>query len=64
MDPVRHSETTLDINLRRRRRRELDEVKKTMQKLDISDSQQAVAELESVLAQLENLAQEVRQTMG
>lgn len=50
--------------MRRRRRRELDEVKKTMQKLDINDSQQAVAELESVLAQLENLAQEVRQAMG
>ncbi|XP_050712149.1 myoferlin-like isoform X3 [Eriocheir sinensis] len=58
VDPVRHSETTLDINLRRRRRRELDEVKKAMQNLDISDSQQAVAELESVLIQLENLAQE------
>lgn len=60
VDPVRHSETSLDIHLRARRRRELDEVKKAMQGLDTSDPQQAVNELESVLARLENLAQEVR----
>lgn len=64
VDPVRQSETSLDIHLRGRRRKELDDVKKAMQGVDTSDPQQAVAELESVLSRLENLAQEVRNAVS
>ena len=60
MDALRHSETSLDIHLRGRRRRELDDVKKTMKALDTSDPQHMIEELESVLGCLENLAVEVR----
>ncbi|XP_063877560.1 myoferlin-like isoform X2 [Scylla paramamosain] len=58
VDALRHSETSLDIHLRGRRRRELDEVKKAMQALDTSEPQHVIEELESVLGCLENLAVE------
>ena len=58
---MRHAETSLDINLRVRRRRELDQVKKAMQELDATDTQLVTGELESVLGRLESLAVEVRQ---
>ncbi|XP_069958116.1 myoferlin isoform X4 [Cherax quadricarinatus] len=58
VDPVRHTETSLDRHLRDRRRLELDQMKTTVLKVDTSDPQQVVVELESALDTLEVLAQE------
>ncbi|KAG0722542.1 Myoferlin [Chionoecetes opilio] len=58
VDPVRHTETSLDTHLRGRRRRELDSVREAVQGMDVADPQHVVEELESVLGQLELLAEE------
>nr|XP_045583890.1 myoferlin-like isoform X6 [Procambarus clarkii] len=63
VNPVRHVETSLDRHLRDRRRLELDKLKDAIGKVDGSNPQQVIVELESAVERLEILAQEPQSSM-
>lgn len=59
VDPVRHTETSLDTHLRAHRQRELTALGKAALTWDHTEPSQVVSELQAALNKLDKLAQEV-----